>query len=66
MAITEDQFNVVSELLTDALNSPRLSEWERGFATDFNGRLHERQLRMLISARQWDVLERLKEKVYAT
>jgi len=66
MALTDEQFSEVSELLTDALNHRNLSEWEKGFVADFNERLHANGERMLISARQWDVLERLKGKVYGT
>ena len=66
MAIDDEQLTEVTELIIDAEHCQRLSEWERGFIEDFGPRVKELGTSMRISPRQWDVLARIKEKVYAT
>jgi len=39
-----------------------LSEWEQNFVNDFTDRLEKWSDRLQVSERQWEVLERIREK----
>ena len=50
-------------ILSKAQSAPEgLSEWEQGFADDMTERLERHGDRLTVSERQWEVLERIREK----
>lgn len=63
--LSHKQFAELSELLRDAESCARLTQWEEEFLTDIRDRalIHKDNLR--VSDKQWEVLRRIQEKVYA-
>lgn len=52
------------EILSDAEHSARLTDWEANFCDDIRDRVLEYAERTRISAKQWEVIERIEGKLY--
>jgi hypothetical protein len=62
--LSEDELSRINEILGDAENSARLSDWENEFCDSVRDRILEYGNRARISAKQWDVLDRIENKLY--
>lgn len=65
MSLDSDTLRWIQELLADAEDSPRVTEWERSFLGDVLARLAERGQALWLSDRQMAVLKRIEEKIHA-
>ena len=63
--MTEQEHREITEILRDAESCARLSQWEEEFCSDMRGRLLTRGDVLEISDKQWAVIRRIEEKVYA-
>ena len=63
--LSHKQFAELSELLRAAENCPRLAEWEKDFLDDLRHRARVHKDSLLVSGKQWEMLKRIRKKVYA-
>ena len=57
-----DELDAVQELLTEALASGSLSDWEDGFCRDLVEKLEQYGGATYVSERQWEILHRLEAR----
>jgi hypothetical protein len=63
--LDEQQVERLRELLFDAESCARLLQWEEEFLDDMRSRFLVHAEKMRISDKQWEILRRIEEKVYA-
>ena len=63
--LDDDELARIKEILSDAERSARLTDWETEFCDSIRDRVEEYGHRARISARQWEVIERMG-KLYGT
>jgi hypothetical protein len=64
--IPPGEFKPLKELCEDYLDCIRLSVWEIQFMDDLAENLNEYGSKLRLSDKQWEVIERITAKVYAT
>lgn len=64
-AMDDKEFAELTETLRDAESCARLSQWEEEFLDDLRGRVLTYKERTRISDRQYEILGRIRSKVYA-
>lgn len=64
--LSDKELTQLHELLSDAETCARLSQWEREFCDNMQGRLLVYKAETRVSDAQWNVLHRIERKVYAT
>ena len=62
--LSEDELARLREILSDAEHSARLSDWEMNFCDDLRDRVLDYAERTRVSARQWEVIERIEGRLY--
>lgn len=62
--LDDDELARIREILSDAESSPRLSDWETEFCDSIRDRITEYGARARISAKQWDVIDRIEARLY--
>ena len=64
--LDDDELARLREILSDAEHSARLSDWEANFCDDIRERVLEYAERTRISAKQWEVIDRIESKLCGT
>lgn len=65
--LTDKDFNTLKQLLEDAAKRPdRLSEWESNFLVGIRSGFAMLGRRISLSVKQWEIIERIEQKVYRT
>lgn len=65
--MTEKELGRLDDILKDAAAHPsRLTQWERDFMPGIQRGRNMLGLRMELSEKQWEVLERIERKLFAT
>ena len=62
--LDDEEYSRIKEILSDAESSSRLNDWETEFCDSVRDRIEEYQQKVRISAKQWEVLERIEGKLY--
>ena len=62
--LTQQQVDHIREVMGDAADSTQVTQWEEQFATDMLGRVRQFGRWIEVSARQWETVERIEEKIY--
>lgn len=62
--LDEDDLTRIKEICADAESSARLNDWETEFIDSIRDRVTEYGARARISAKQWDIIERIEQKLY--
>lgn len=61
--MTKEEYKRIDWILSKAQDAlSELTEWEVGFVNDMTDQLEKYGNKMIVSVRQWDVLERIAEK----
>lgn len=60
----EGELDRIKEICADAESSARLNGWETEFIDSIRDRVTEYGARARISAKQWDIIERIEQKLY--
>ena len=63
--MTDQEHRQLVEVLKDAESCARLSQWEEEFLDDMRGRVLTQGVDLAVSDKQWGVIRRIEEKVYA-
>ena len=63
--MTEQEHRELIEILQDAESCARLSQWEEEFCDDMRSRVLTRGIALEVSDKQWAIIRRIEEKVYA-
>ena len=62
--LDDDDLARLQEICLDAESSARLNSWETEFIDSIRDRIMEYGARARISARQWEVIDRIEGKLY--
>lgn len=62
--LDDDELARIKEILSDAETSSRLNDWEEEFCNSIRDRVTEYGARARISAKQWEIIDRIEGKLY--
>lgn len=65
MSLDGQAFAELQELLDDAASCSRLSNWEQEFLDSMRDRVERYGVNVLVSDKQWAVIERIQAKIYS-
>lgn len=64
MSLDPDEYEKLTDILNDAhAHEGQLSDWERGFIADFQTRVDQYGDNTRVSSRQWEILDRIRDKL---
>jgi len=59
MAVNQADLEYLEEIINYCFDHPKLSPWEKKFMTDMKQRFDQYKERIMVSEKQWAVLERI-------
>lgn len=62
--LSSEELAQITEIMNDAETSARLNDWENEFCDSIRERILEYGVRARISAKQWEVIDRIEKKLY--
>lgn len=62
--LDDDEIERIEDIIRDAEHSNLLTAWEDEFVESIRDRLFEYGTKTRISAKQWEILERIEEKLH--
>jgi hypothetical protein len=64
--LTSEDLKAYTEILTDAVEGTRITDWERSFANDILGRFERVGEHADLSEKQIEIVRRIEKKIYGT